>query len=74
MDRRIEVRKGSRGNYEIDYFEGRKGKSVYHNLLNPNALQLAVILLDLESVTGLPIYQAVKIYWEKREMKDWLGL
>ena len=74
MDRRLEVRRGKRGNYEIDYYEGRKGKSVYHNLLNPSATHLAIVLIDLELTSGLPIFEAVKQYLQKRETKDWLGL
>lgn len=74
MERRLQVRKSNRGNYEVDYFEGRKDKAVYHNLLNPDAAQLAVVLIDLEISTGLPIFEAVKQYLQRRDNRDWLGL
>jgi hypothetical protein len=74
MQRKIVVRKSNKGNYEVDYFEGRKDKAVYHNLLNPDATQLAVVLMDLEISTSLPIFEAVKKYLYKRDSRDWLGL
>lgn len=74
MDRRLEVRKSGKGNYEVNYYEGRRDKAVYHNILNPSATQIAIILADLEVVTGLPIFEAVKQYWKRRTNKDWLGL
>lgn len=75
MDKRIEIRRTNRGgNYEVNYYEGRQGKAAYHNLLSPNAAQLAVVLIDLEVTTALPIFEAVKIYLNKRDGKDWMGL
>jgi len=74
MDERIEVRKTNKGNYEVNYYAGRRDKAAYHNLLNPNATQLALVFIDLEVTTGLPILEAAKIYISKRDKKDWLGL
>lgn len=78
MDEKLEIRKSKGGRYEIDYFAGKVGgkfKSGYHNILNPSATQLAIILIDLEMTSGLPILQAAKEYLRRRENpKDWLGL
>ena len=73
MDERLEIRKSNQ-NYEVNYYTGREKKATYHNLLNPNAAQLAAVLIDLEISTGLPIFQAVKEYIRRRDSKDWLGL
>lgn len=73
-EERLEIRRSKKeGNYEINVYHGR-GKAVYHNVLSPDAVKIAIILLDLEVTTSLPIYRAVLKYIEKRDNKDWMGL
>ena len=73
MDERLEIRKVNE-NYEVNYFTSKKGKASYTNVLNPDATKIAMILIDLEITTGLPIFEGVKRYMQRREARDWLGL
>jgi hypothetical protein len=71
MDKRLEIKRG-RSNYEVNYYEGRD-RAAYHNIINPDANKIALILMDLELSANLPMVEAVKIYLRRRESRDWLG-
>ena len=74
MEKRLEFKPNkSKGTYDVGYYEGRNSKATYHNILSPSPNQIAAILIDLE-VTGLPIFEAVKIYLNRRDRKDWMGI
>ena len=74
MEKRLLIRKHSKGNFEVVFFEGRTGQASYQNFLDQDSTKLAIVLLDLEMTTGLPIRDAVKKYLAKRDSRDWLGL
>lgn len=63
--------------YEVIAYSGNretKRDIVYRNLIDKDPNKIAQVLLDLEIVDSFPILKAVKIYLEKRESKDWMGL
>jgi len=65
--------KKHRAGYEINVFDSKKSKSSYRNIIDRDPTKLAQILIDLYMI-GFPIDKALKIYNEKMNRKDWLGL
>ena len=62
--------------YEMVVYDNKKERRqdiVYRNILDKDPNKIAQVLLDLEAVSNFPIAQAVKIYLQRRENKDWLG-
>lgn len=56
------------------YGDGKSSdKSMYYNIIDNDPKKIAQILLDLEIIDHLKIYEGVKIYLNRRENKDWLG-
>lgn len=61
---------------DMNVYAGRKRKarSVYYNVIDRDAKKLAQILIDLEFVSDIPVFEAVQIYLTRREKKDWFSL
>lgn len=65
--------KKNKGNYEVNVFFNEKSKSHYRNIMDKDPQKLAQVLLDL-TFEGFPIEKAIKIWKERMDKKDWLGL
>lgn len=61
--------------FEVAVFPSkRRGDgSSYSNTIDRDPNKIAQVLIDLETVDDFPIFEAVKIYLQRRKNKDWLG-
>lgn len=72
MAQRLQV-KPHRNFYDIDILSERNQGSSYHNIIDRDPKKIAIVLMDLYR-EGFPIEEAVRIFLNKVEQRDWLSL
>lgn len=66
--------KRNKRNYEVNVFHSKESRtSSYTNIVDTDPNKLAQILIDL-MIQGFPIEKAIKLFREKVEKKDWIGI
>lgn len=73
MEKKLEVRK-HKSKYEVSITLGRRNKTTYHIILDNDPAKIAQMMMDLEFIGGYKIPEAINIYLDRMQRKDWLGL